>query len=129
MNYQRLGDYIREAIVIIARGDAGSGRICMSPKECFLSNLAIAREPKDDVIKDYLYYHLLESDTMALRSGVAPAQIIINNIEPFKIMIPPRKVCLEFAQKAETLYNNIVLHNQKNTKLTELQSLLWARTR
>ena len=31
-------------IVIIARGDAGTGRICMSPKECFLSNLAIAIE-------------------------------------------------------------------------------------
>ena len=114
-------------IVIIARGDAGTGKICMSPKECFLSNLAIAIETKDDVIKDYLYYHLLESDTMALRSGTAQAQITINNIEPFKIMIPTRKVCLEFAQKAETLYTNIVLHNQENTKLTELQSLLLAK--
>jgi len=114
-------------IVIIARGDAGSGRICMSPNECFLSNLAIAIETKDDAIKDYLYYHLLESDTMTLRSGTAQAQITINNIEPFKIMIPTRKVCLEFAQKAETLYTNIVLHNQENTKLTELQSLLLAK--
>lgn len=64
-------------IVIIARGDAGTGRICMSPKECFLSNLAIAIETKDVLIKDYLYYHLLDSDTMSLRSGSAQAQITI----------------------------------------------------
>ena len=99
----------------------------MSPKECFLSNLSIAIETNDDAIKDYLYYHLLESDTMALRSGTAQAQITINNIEPFKIMIPTRNICMEFAQKAETLNNNIVLHNQENSKLTELQSLLLAR--
>ena len=30
-------------------------------------------------IKDYLYYHLLDSDTMSLRSGSAQAQITINN--------------------------------------------------
>ena len=78
-------------IVIIARGDAGTGRICMSPKECFLSNLAIAIETKDVLIKDYLYYHLLDSDTISLRSGSAQAQITINNVEPFEIMIPAKK--------------------------------------
>ena len=40
-------------IVIIARGDAGTGKICMAPQKCFLSNLAIAIETKDMAIKDY----------------------------------------------------------------------------
>jgi type I restriction enzyme S subunit len=114
-------------IVIIARGDAGTGRICMSPKECFLSNLAIAIETKDVLIKDYLYYHLLDSDTMSLRSGSAQAQITINNVEPFEIMIPLKDVCVDFSQKVETLYDTILIHNQENEKLTKLQSLLLAK--
>ena len=114
-------------IVIIARGDAGTGRICMSPKECFLSNLAIAIETKDVSIKDYLYYHLLDSDTMSLRSGSAQAQITINNVEPFEIMIPTKEVCVNFSQKVETLYQTILIYKQENENLTELQSLLLAK--
>ena len=114
-------------IVIIARGDAGTGRICMSPKECFLSNLAIAIETKDVLIKDYLYYHLLDSDTMSLRSGSAQAQITINNVEPFEIMIPAKEICIDFTQKVETLYQAVLINNQEIEKLTELQSLLLAK--
>ena len=114
-------------IVIIARGDAGTGKICMSPQKCFLSNLAISIETKDKVFKGYLYYHLLESDTMSLRSGSAQAQITINNVEPFEIMIPSKDVCSDFANKVEILYKSIVLHKQENEKLTELQSLLLAK--
>ena len=114
-------------IVIIARGDAGTGRICMSPKECFLSNLAIAIETKDVLIKDYLYYHLLYSDTMSLRSGSAQAQITINNVEPFEIMIPAKEICIDFTQKVETLYQAVLINNQEIEKLTELQSLLLAK--
>ncbi len=114
-------------IVIIARGDAGTGRICMSPPKCFLSNLAIAIETKDVAIKDYLYYHLLDSDTMSLRSGSAQAQITINNVGPFEIMIPMKDVCVDFSSKVETLYHTILIHKQENEKLTELQSLLLAK--
>ena len=114
-------------IVIIARGDAGTGRICMSPKECFLSNLAISIETKEPLMKNYLYYHLLESDTMSLRSGSAQAQITINNVEPFEVMIPERKVYFDFSDKVNTLYNNTILYKQENERLTELQSLLLAR--
>lgn len=114
----------KPTIVIIARGDAGTGKICMSPQKCFLSNLAISIETKDKSIKEYLYYHLLESDTMSLRSGSAQAQITINNVEAFEIMIPSKDVCSDFANKVEIIYNNIVLHKQENEKLTELQSLL-----
>ena len=114
-------------IVIIARGDAGTGRICMSPQKCFLSNLAIAIETKDKAIKDYLYYHLLDSDTMSLRSGSAQAQITINNIEPFEIIIPPNEICIVFSQCVKSLYNDIALRTEENLKLTELQSLLLAK--
>ena len=114
-------------IVIIARGDAGTGRICMSPSKCFLSNLAISIEPKERFLKEYLYYYLLDSDTMSLRSGSAQAQITINNVEPFEIMIPSRDVCLDFSHKFATLYDNIIVYKREIEILTELQSLLLAK--
>ena len=114
-------------IVIIARGDAGTGKICMAPQKCFLSNLAIAIETKDMAIKDYLYYHLLDSDTMSLRSGSAQAQITINNIEPFEITIPSNEICIVFSQCVESFYNDILLRTEENLKLNELQSLLLAK--
>lgn len=114
-------------IVIIARGDAGTGRICMSPRKCFLSNLAISIETKEPLMKNYLYYYLSESDTMSLRSGSAQAQITINNVEPFEVLIPERKDYVDFSDKVNTLYNNMILYKQENEKLTELQSLLLVR--
>ena len=114
-------------IVIIARGDAGTGRVCMSPPKCFLSNLAIAIEMKDKTMREYLYYHLLDSDTMSLRSGSAQAQITINNLEPFEVITPARDICKDFSIKIKTIYSNIYLKQQENEKLTELQSLLLAR--
>ena len=119
-------------IVIIARGDAGTGKICMSPKECYLSNLAIAIETNDMSIKDYLYYYLLDSDTMSLRSGSAQAQITINNVEPFEIMIPTPKVCMNFSQKVETLNQAVLIKKQENEKLTTnplSKALSWSCSR
>ena len=114
-------------IVIIARGDAGTGRVCMSPPKCYLSNLAIAIETRDKTMREYLYYHLLDSDTMSLRSGSAQAQITINNLEPFEIMVPARDICKDFSNKIKTIYSNIFLEQQENIKLNELQSLLLAK--
>lgn len=116
-----------QTIVIIARGDAGTGRICMSPHECFLSNLAIAIETKNDKLKEYLYYHLLDSETDSLRSGSAQAQITINNIEPFEILIPESYVYSTFSQKVKTINRTINLFKQDNSNLTEIQSLLLAK--
>ena len=78
-------------------------------------------------MREYLYYHLLDSDTMSLRSGSAQAQITINNLEPFEIMIPGRDICKDFSIKIKTLYNNIFLKQQGKEKLTELQSLLLSK--
>ena len=74
-----------------------------------------------------MYYHLLDSDTMSLRSGSAQAQITINNVEPFEIMIPAKEICIDFTQKVETLYQAVLINNQEIEKLTELQSLLLAK--
>lgn len=109
-------------ITLIARDDAGTGRIRMSSSKCFLSNHAIVIET-DEYIEDYLYYHLLESDTMSLRSGSAQAQITINGITPFEIIIPPIKLCKQFINDILKL-KEYILHCRKEIEYMEVLKVL-----
>ena len=111
-------------IVVIARGDAGSGKICLSPNKFFLTNLAIAILLKDKSLMYYLYYHLLSLDTFSLRSGSAQAQVTINSLKPFEIIIPSSLLCKEFNSHIKIINNLQRLLNKENLILAEMQSLL-----
>lgn len=114
-------------IVVIARGDAGTGKICMSPEKCFLSNLAIAAIANDRDMKLYLYYHLLTLDTMSLRSGTAQAQITISSLEPFEVMLPPKATCKEFSNNIKVLLKTQENYNTEIQTLTQMQTLLLSK--
>lgn len=47
----------------------------------------------------------------------------------YKVVAPDQLVyiCIDSSCKVETQYNNIILYKQENEKLTELQSLLFAK--
>ena len=93
--YSEICNIYEPTIVIIARGNSGTGEIRMTPSKCFLSNLAISIVVPHE-IKDYLYYFLSQADTMSLRSGSAQAQITISSLELFDIILPPNKLTLDF---------------------------------
>lgn len=114
-------------IVVIARGDAGTGKICMSPEKCFLSNLAIAAIANDRDMKLYLYYHLLTLDTMSLRSGTAQAQITISSLEPFEVILPPRAICKKFSDDMKVLLKNQENYTTENQTLIQMQTLLLSK--
>lgn len=88
--------YDKQHIIVIARGDSGSGKIVKSPKVFFLSNLAIAIKLNNELYRDFLYYHLRSLDTSTLRTGSAQAQVTISSIEEFEILIPPIDLCSKF---------------------------------
>lgn len=114
-------------IVVIARGDAGTGKVCMSPEKCFLSNLAIAAIANDRDMKLYLYYHLLTLDTMSLRSGTAQAQITISSLEPFEVMLPPGAICKKFSDDMKVLLKNQENYTAEIQTLTQMQTLLLSK--
>ena len=127
VGYTNIPMYEKQLIVVIARGDAGSGKIVLSPNVFYLTNLAIAILLKDDNMKFYLYYHLLNSDTSTLRSGSAQAQVTIDSLCSYEILMPSNdyykefdKLILPINKQAQTLLT-------ENIKLTELQSLLLAK--
>lgn len=127
VGYTSIPMYEKQLIVAIARGDAGSGKIVLSPNAFYLTNLAIAILLKDDNMKYYLYYHLLNSDTSTLRSGSAQAQVTINSLYSYEITIPSNGDCIRFYKLVSPINGQKQILSDENIKLTELQSLLLAK--
>lgn len=95
-----------QSIIVIARGDSGSGKVVLSPHRFFLTNLSIAvLLGSNSDMKFYLYHHLQELDTASLRSGSAQAQVTINSLSKFDIVIPPYLLCKRYEEQAQVLYN------------------------
>lgn len=122
--------YDKQHIVVIARGDSGSGKIVKSPKEFYLTNLAIAIKLNNESYRDYLYYHLLSLDTLTLRTGSAQAQVTINSVEEFDILIPAVDICANFysvidkleAVKLELVQEEDMLNDFSSLLLTKLST-------
>ena len=93
-------------IVVIARGDSGSGKVVLSPHCFFLTNLSIAvLLGRNSDMKLYLYHHLQELDTASLRSGSAQAQVTINSLSKFDIVIPPYHLCKGYEEQVRKIYS------------------------
>lgn len=127
VGYSNVPMYEKQHIIVIARGDAGSGKIVLSPNVFYLTNLAIAVLLKDDRMKYYLYYYLLNSDTSTLRSGSAQAQVTINSLHLYDIIIPSNNSYNEFSNLISPINEQKQILSDEDMKLTELQSLLLAR--
>ena len=90
--------------------------------EEFFNNFINERQIKIEQIPAFVYIKDNEVMTVFYKNDLT-----INNVEPFDVMIPKREICVDFQQKVETLYNNRLLKEQENSKLSELQSLLLAK--
>lgn len=117
----------KQHIVMIARGDSGSGKVVLSPSTFFLTNLAIAVLLHNDAMKHYLYLYLTEADTYSLRSGSAQAQVTINNLSSFDVLIPPLGLCKSFDKTVGAFDNYKQTLSREISCLTSLQSLLLTR--
>lgn len=127
VGYSNIAMFEKQHIIVIARGDTGSGKIVLSPNVFYLTNLAIAILLKDDRMKYYLYYYLLNSDTSTLRSGSAQAQVTINSLYSYDIIIPSDNSYNEFSKLISPINEQKQILSDEDMKLTELQSLLLAK--
>lgn len=125
--YYKNASHNTKTIVVIARGDAGSGEIKMSPKKFFLSNLGIAILPQDEDMKWFLYYYLKSQDTYSLRTGSAQAQVTINSLKSFDIIIPEKQVYVDFSFKIQPVSDYIDILIEENIHLRTLLSLLTSK--
>ena len=112
-------------IIVIARGDSGSGKVVLSPESFFLTNLSIAvLLGRNAGMRYYLYHHLRELDITSLRSGSAQAQITISSLEMFGIVIPPLALCSKYEELAKTLNKSMDNHQRQLTSLEKLKAVL-----
>ena len=112
-------------IIVIARGDSGSGKVGLSPESFFLTNLSIAvLLGRNAGMRYYLYHHLRELDITSLRSGSAQAQITISSLEMFGIVIPPLALCSKYEELAKTLNKSMDNHQRQLTSLEKLKAVL-----
>ncbi len=120
--------YNKKHIVVIARGDSGSGKVVLSPQRFYLTNLAIAVLLDNDTYHNYLFQYLISQDTSSLRTGSAQAQVTINNLAEFSILIPPLSICTKYHNIVDTINAKIecisteisILENLKKILLKEL---------
>ena len=84
-------------LIVVARGVGGTGDVKFSPPKCFLTNLSIAILLRDNnIIKEYLYYYLKNSNLKLLDTGSAQSQITITNLSKFKIINPTNDIMKKF---------------------------------
>lgn len=112
-------------IIVIARGDSGSGKVVLSPESFFLTNLSIAiLLGRNAGMRYYLYHHLRELDTLSLRSGSAQAQITISSLEGFGVVIPPLALCLKYEELVKTLNKSMDNNQRQLACLEKLKAVL-----
>ena len=103
-------------LIVVARGVGGTGDVKFSPRKCFLTNLSIAVIIRDnEIIKEYLYYYLNNSNLKSLDSGSAQSQITITNLSKFKIINPNKDIILKFHNFISTILkikDNLESENQ-----------------
>jgi type I restriction enzyme S subunit len=114
-------------LLIVCRGEGGTGDVKMSPSTCSITNLSIVISPNEDkVSKEFLYWALKASDTHQLRTGSAQAQIVIGSLNNFKVSVPDDKgVQVEIASILDSLDDRIALLRKTNATLEAIAQAMF----
>ncbi|MED0758424.1 restriction endonuclease subunit S [Aneurinibacillus thermoaerophilus] len=119
-------DYEEPQLIIVCRGVGGTGDIKLSPAKSSITNLSIIIDSDPSKIdKSFLYWYLKHADTHSLRTGSAQPQIVIKDLEKFKIKIPPMSEQKAIANILSTLDEKIETNNKINKKLEEMAQALF----
>lgn len=112
----------KKSITISARGTIG---YCFLRKQPYVPIVRlIVIIPNNEVMTQYLYYHLNSSSIKG--SGSVQSQLTVPDMEDLHILIPSNHLMQEFHDEVEIVDKSIELREHENEKLMELQSLLLA---
>lgn len=116
--------FAEQHIVVIARGDSGSGRVVISPKKFFLTNLAIAILLTEECYREYLFQYLITQDTSSLRTGSAQAQVTINSLAKIPVIVPPLSICKRYYDEIDVFRMHIGSVLKENSLCESLKTIL-----
>ena len=114
-------------LLIVCRGEGGTGDVKMSPTKCSITNLSIVFSPNEQIVlKKFLYWALKASDTHRLRTGSAQAQIVIGSLENFEITVPTSQAeQYEISNTLDALDDRITLLRETNATLEAIAQALF----
>ena len=114
-------------LLIVCRGEGGTGDVKMSPPKCSITNLSIVISPNEErVTKRFLYWSLKACDTHRLRTGSAQAQIVIGSLEKLRLVIPTDKEEQKYlAGILSALDDRITLLRETNATLEAIAQALF----
>ncbi|MEK7810427.1 MAG: restriction endonuclease subunit S [Pseudomonadota bacterium] len=114
-------------LLIVCRGEGGTGDVKMSPRKCSITNLSIVFSPNEQIVsKKYLYWALKASDTHRLRTGSAQAQIVIGSLEKLWLSIPTDKSEQDaIAHTLDALDDRITLLRETNATLEAIAQAMF----
>ena len=111
--------YAEPEIIVVARGEGGTGDIKMTPPFCFLTNISIAiLLETPEVFKPFLFYRLSATTLWELRTGSAQAQITIEHLKDFEVEFPPLPVQRRIAGILSA-YDELMENSQRRIRLLE----------
>ncbi|WP_286230287.1 restriction endonuclease subunit S [Neobacillus mesonae] len=115
-------DYLFEDshVVVVARGVGGTGDVKISPEKSWITNLSIVLlHDEAKVDKKFLFYRLgLEPLKDKLNTGAAQAQITINSLKDYEIVIPSLNTQQRIV-KVLTAYDDLIQNNLRRISLLE----------
>ncbi len=114
-------------LLIVCRGEGGTGDVKMSPSKCSITNLSIVFSPNEQIVsKKFLYWALKASDTHRLRTGSAQAQIVIGSLEKLVIAIPVARLQQDgIVRTLDALDDRITLLRETNVTLEAIAQALF----
>ena len=114
-------------LIMVCRGEGGTGDVKMSPSHCHITNLSIIINVDEKIVdKSFLYWALKSKNTRILRTGSAQAQIVIGALEKFQVTIPSDKsVQKEVADFLGALDDRITLLRETNATLEAIAQALF----
>jgi type I restriction enzyme S subunit len=114
-------------LLIVCRGEGGTGDVKMSPSKCSITNLSIVLSPNEQIVsRKFLYWALKASDTHRLRTGSAQAQIVIGSLEKLGIVIPTDRFRQDgIARTLDALDDRITLLRETNATLEAIAQALF----
>lgn len=119
--------FLEPQLLIVCRGEGGTGDVKMSPPKCSITNLSIVISPfEEKVTKKFLYWSLKACDTHRLRTGSAQAQIVIGSLEKQRLVIPTDRAEQDYlAGILSALDDRITLLRETNATLEAIAQALF----
>lgn len=115
-------------ILVLCRGDGGTGEVKLSPPFAYITNLSIIVESNQELVKKmYLFYFLKNGNLRSLDSGSAQSQITTGDLYALPVVIPPIFLQTKFNDLIEKFMIKKEFHKKETDILHDFNSLLLSK--